>query len=363
MGGNREFHLRSNTVLPLPVAAFDNSRGQLHPELRIYSLRREIQFFWTGDLLMSRLILALVLALPSTLLAQTFTYAPINVPGAVLTQARGINISGEVVGFYETSTTCVDNDVRVPICPTKGFKLVNGSYIKLMVPGSVSTAIMGVNDLGDLTGFYKKSDGSEHGFIWYHTNVVRTIDFQANFTVPWGINKAGIVVGGLWSTSQNGTFPGGGWVWINGKFSNMNPNDGVAPCCESVTGISNNGILSGVLFQDDRFMAWMKESTDEDFFTYPTGTTTQCCDTTGTAVDSNIDMIGFTGTQGWFTQHIEQNEVESSGEVTPKFIKVHFPAGSGTPSYPFGLNDKHWLAGTYTDSTNHTHGFIAKPNF
>jgi len=312
---------------------------------------------------MYRLMLAIILALPSTLSAQSFTYAPINVPGAVLTQARGINNSGEVVGFYETTTACIDPDVRVPTCPTKGFKLVNGSYVKLMVPNSVSTAIMGVNDYGDLTGFYKKSDGSEHGFIWYHTNVVRTIDFQRNATVPWAINKAGVVVG------QTGTFPSGGWIWINGKFSNMNPNNGAAPCCESVTGVSNNGILSGLVFQADRFMAWMKKSTDEDFFTYPTGTETECCDTNGTGVNNSIDMIGFTGAQGWFTKHIELNEVESAGETTPKFINVNFPGKTATqppaalPTYPFGLNDKHWIAGTYTDSANHTHGFVAKPNF
>jgi hypothetical protein len=298
-----------------------------------------------------------------------FTYAPINVPGAALTQARGINNLGEVVGFYETSTTCTDTDVRVPTCPTKGFKLVNGTYVKLMVPNSVSTAIMGVNDNGDLTGFYKKSDGSEHGFIWYHTNVVRTIDFQPNVTVPWGINKAGVVVGGLWGTGQNGTFPSGGWIWINGTFSNMNPNNGVGACCESVTGVSNNGILTGLVFQSDRFMAWMKQSSDEDFFTYPNGNETDCCDTNGTGVNNNIDMIGFTGAQGWFTKHIELNEIESSGEVTPQFINVNFPGQTTTqppqslPTYPFGLNDKRWIAGAYTDSSNHMHGFIAKPNF
>ncbi len=310
---------------------------------------------------------AFAVFLPSTLLAQAFTYAPINVPGAVATQARGINNRGEVVGFYQT-TSCTNTDVRVPTCPTKGFKLVNGSYVKLMVPNSVSTAVMGVNDRGDLTGFYKKSDGSEHGFIWYHTNVVRTIDFRANFTVPWGINRAGIVAGGFWGTGQGGTFPGGGWVWINGKFSNMNPNNGAGQCCESVTGVSNNGILSGLVFQSDFFMAWMKESTDEDFFTYPNGGM-QCCDTTATGVNGNIDMIGFTGSQGWFTKHIELNELESSGEGTRHFINVSFPGQTTTlppaalPTYPFGLNDKRWIVGAYSDSANHMHGFVAKPNF
>lgn len=126
----------------------------------------------------------------------------------------------------------------------------------------------------------------------------------------------------------------------------------------------NNGILSGLLFQADRFMAWMKESTDEDFFTYPTGTETQCCDTSGTGVNNNIDMIGFTGAQGWFTKQIELNEGESSLEVMPRFINVNFPGQTiGLPTYPFGINNSRWLVGTFTDGGNHMHGFVAKPNF
>lgn len=264
----------------------------------------------------------------------------------------------------------------VPNCPnTRGFKLVNGSYVKLMVPGSSRTVIMGVNDYGDLVGFYtKSSNGTTHGFIWYHQNVIKTIDFPgtANSTIPFGINKAGVVVGGFWGTGSAGTGPpGGGWVWINGTFYHMDPNNGAGPCCESVTGISNNGILSGLVFQSDFFMAWMKESTDEDFFTFPQpGTTNGCCDTTGTGVNNNVDMIGFGGGiglsgqvgTGWFTKHIESNEgTNDSVETTPSFIKVAFPKSGST--YPFGLNDKRWIAGTYSDSAGVMRGFIAKPNF
>src|SRR5439155_17838015 len=76
---------------------------------------------------MNRLIfLLLVASIPTSLLAQ-FSYAPVNVPGAAATQARGINNNGEIVGFYQRST-CIDNNV-VPTCPAEGFKYVNGSYI------------------------------------------------------------------------------------------------------------------------------------------------------------------------------------------------------------------------------------------
>lgn len=322
------------------------------------------------------LILVLTVISLATPSHAQFTYAAINVPGAVATEARGINSSGEVVGFYKT-TACSDNgSVQVPSCPTKGFKFVNGSYIKLMVPGSVTTAIMGVNDLGDLVGFYSKMQTGcslpvFHGFIWYHTNVVRTIDAPGTpvcpanapggfpggpITVPMGINKSGTVVGGVWASGQGGTFPENGFVWVNGTFSTMDPEspNAAAPCCWSVNGIANNGFISGGLFQADFFMAWFKNAGDQDFYQY------KGVDTTGTAVDSNADVAGYSS-GGFFAKHIELNEGTNDAEVQPGFIAVQFPGASQT--FPFGMNELHWLAGAYTDSSNVMHGFIAKPNF
>ena len=69
-------------------------------------------------------VFALLLTLVSTCYAQ-FTFAPIDAPGAVATVARGINNSGEVAGFYQT-VACSNYDRNVPSCATKGFKLVNG---------------------------------------------------------------------------------------------------------------------------------------------------------------------------------------------------------------------------------------------
>lgn len=312
--------------------------------------------------------LAALAILPLTLCQVSFaqfSYAPIRVPGAVQTQARGINNSGEIVGFYKTSAACVDISVEVPNCNTKGFKFVNGTYVKLMVPNSMSTAIMGVNDLGDLVGFYTEADGSRHGFIWSHKNVVTTID-DANpsglFTVPFGINKAGTVVGGLWSTGQSGTFSEGGWVWVNGKFSVMEPSTPGAsgPCCWSVDGISNNGILSGHMFQADFNQAWLKEGTDEDFYMDIPKGFLNGSDTFGTALNSATDIIGYDSTRGWFAKHIELNEGPGDAEVQPSFITIQYP-GCGI-SVPFGINDARGIVGTCSDSTG-THGFLAKPNF
>jgi hypothetical protein len=313
---------------------------------------------------MKRFIFVFVLLtlIPAAAWAQ-FSYAPINVPGAVSTQARGINNNGEIVGFYQT-TTCNDYYVNVvPTCPSKGFKYVNGSYVKLMVPGSVSTVINGVNDYGDLVGFYKKSGGSIHGFIWYHQNVVKTIDYPHPGwpTIPLGINKAGTVVGAIWGPGSQ--YPSYGWVWVNGKFSNMDPYEPDYPpptaCCWSVNGISNNGIIVGQGFSHDWNKGWLKQGTDEDFFmNTPAGN--NGADTFPTGVNSATDVVGYNW-EGWFAKHIELNEgTNDATEVSPTFIKIAFPGGSYTT--PYAVNDKRAVVGAYTNSTG-THGFLAKANF
>ena len=310
-----------------------------------------------------------LLLLCSPLFAQ-FTYAPIDVPDAMATEVRGLNVHGEVAGLYHT-TLCSDGNLQIPGCPSKGFKFVNGAYIKLMVPKSLSTAITGLNDNGDLVGLYTimKTGCSQpvtHGFIWYHQNIIRTIDAPgtgscSSFeTVPMGINNAGTVVGRVIGSGTSGSFPSGGFVWVNGKFSPMDPQSpgAAGPCCGSVNGIANNGFISGSVFQSDFFMAWFKDGKDEDFYkSNPTGG-----DTIGTGVNSNSDVVGFSSfSGGYFAKHIELNEgTNDENEVSPSFIKVLFPGSQVT--YPFSVNDLRWVGGTYVEGSD-THGFIAKPTF
>jgi hypothetical protein len=304
-----------------------------------------------------RLSLVLVFTFTSPCLAQ-FSYAPVNVPGAVATVARGINNSGEVVAFYQT-TSCNNSDLNVPNCPTTGFKFVNNRYVRLMVPKSTATAVTGVNDLGDLVGFYTKSDGSRHGFIWYHQNVIKTIDLTgtAYKTVPMGINNAGTVVGGLWTIGATGTFADSGWVWANGKFSIMNPGgSNKGTCCQSANGISNNGIISGQFFRGASQQSWRKGASDRDLWIY------QISDTSGTALDIYEDVTGYkTAGVGWFAPHVESGEKTRDVENTLRFIAVSYPNSRSTQ--PFGMNDSRYLVGSYIDSAGKRHGFIAQPKF
>jgi hypothetical protein len=315
--------------------------------------------------------LFLLIAVPA--FAQ-FKYTAVNVSGAAETEVRGVNNYGEIVGFYRPPTaSCPElpSNPQVPICNVKGFKIVNGVLTKLMVPGSLATSIMGVNDYGDLVGFYTKTSSAciieQHGFIWFHQNVIVSIDYpgagfcgtDAAWTVPMGINKAGTVVGAYWSP-QNGQ-PGGGFVYKNGQFSVMNlGGPGVCYSCTGVYGIANRGAIVGAAWRllgvIPMWVSYMKKGSDEDFFSNAMD------DSWATGVNDNIDVAGYgVYGNGYFAKHIELNEGTNDAEVTPQFLGVFYPNSVGT--YPFAMNNQRSIVGAYMSVDGLMHGFVAAPTF
>jgi len=226
---------------------------------------------------------------------------------------------------------------------------------------------MGVSDYGDLVGFYLKPEpgctfGIYHGFIWYHQNVVKTIDFPSSmgfcgsdalWTVPMGINRKGNVSGTVWSP-VNGQ-PSGGFVWKGGTFHVMKPggpNSGVY-------GVSNSGILVGATWYTlDLIPLWtgfLKAGSDNDYFQLTQD------DTFTTAVNNATDIAGYgIYGNGFFAKHIEWGEGPNDAvEVQPKFM--HLMAGQAT--FPFGMNEQRIVVGSYYNSNGLMHGFVAAPKF
>jgi uncharacterized membrane protein len=327
------------------------------------SWRRVVQF----------LVGSMLLGVPLLGQMAKFNFVSIDVGGAVETQVRGVNKYGEIVGFFRVANSACPvqgPSLQVPSCNVRGFKIENGRLVKLMVPGSVSTAIMGVNDKGDLVGFYLKPDtkcspGIYHGFLWLHTNVVKTIDYpgtafcgnERSWNVPMGINYAGTVVGTLWNIVDG--LPAGGFVWKNGKFSVMDLGEpGYCYACSGVYGISNNGIIVGSAWRTMGIPMWagyLKQGITDDFFvktqddTFPTG------------INNATDIVGFGvyGT-GFIANRIEPNGgVDKGGVITPEFLWLMHPDGIST--FPFGINDGRVVVGTYMVESGALHGFVAAP--
>ena len=107
--------------------------------------------------------------------------------GASLT-ATGINNAGDISGFYATNKT------------SEGFFETGGTFTTLEVPGSSSTMAFGVNDHGEVVGAYTVGYGSNqvtHGFTWTKKGGYVTVNEPngAGSTFVNGVNDKGDLVG------------------------------------------------------------------------------------------------------------------------------------------------------------------------
>ncbi len=122
------------------------------------------------------------------------SFSRVTVPGAPggtkapdLT-AAAINDSGDVAGFYNVNANLVD-----------GFlKLHNGTFIKIQVPGATMAQAFGVNNHDTVVGAYTLADGSTHGFVFrIGGSLVTNVDDPNGIgtTLLNGINNEGDIVG------------------------------------------------------------------------------------------------------------------------------------------------------------------------
>lgn len=81
-------------------------------------------------------------------------FYPIRPPGAVSSEATGINDRGDVTGFM----TARDGEM-------KSFLLRGGAYTVLSYPGSGNTQARSINRQDQLVGSFVDSSGVTHGFI------------------------------------------------------------------------------------------------------------------------------------------------------------------------------------------------------
>jgi hypothetical protein len=111
-----------------------------------------------------------------------------RLPSASLT-AAAINNSGNVAGFYTNAAGTTD-----------GFLKAGRTFIGLAVPGASSTMALGVNDHDEVVGVYTVGTGSSavmHGFTWKPGHGFSTVDDPHGMgtTTINGVNNAGDLVG------------------------------------------------------------------------------------------------------------------------------------------------------------------------
>ena len=91
---------------------------------------------------------------PGPASASSFTFTTIDVPGSDLTDARGINDAGQIVGMF-----------RDGLGGVHGFLLNEGTFMTIDGPGNVQfTEAFGINNAGQIVGTFADDTGV-HGFL------------------------------------------------------------------------------------------------------------------------------------------------------------------------------------------------------
>lgn len=127
----------------------------------------------------------------------------IDVPGSTITVVSGINDIGEIVGWYEAAGMSV-----------RGFIEQDGEFATLAFPGALETRAVDINNRGDIVGQLQQSLGVR-GFVYdgeFHAFVVpESVHCEGGnaypATFPDGINERGVIVG-EWYGYAAGEFGG-----------------------------------------------------------------------------------------------------------------------------------------------------------
>jgi hypothetical protein len=152
-------------------------------------------------------------------------FTSINFPGSSSSDALHIDNSGATTGVFDGSGIfTLSNGVYSQVSATSpfeldaegandlgwivgttgghGFVLVDGNVTYVDFPGATQTVATGVDDFGDIVGYYDDA-GGRHGFL-YSGNTFTSIDYAgASETDIYGVNNEGQLVGTAWV----GTFP------------------------------------------------------------------------------------------------------------------------------------------------------------
>lgn len=265
-------------------------------------------------------VLPILLSLLFASLAQAATYTSIDVPGAVATQAFGINNAGDIVGSYTDANT-----------QTHGFLLRDGVFTTIDMPGFTQTVARGINDSGVICG-YASSANLTVGFI-FDGQTFTTLQFPGvQETEANGINNNGKVVG--WYGREEGIFPRWrGFIWVSGSFTTIMVQRDIT----ILTGINNLGYIVGF---DTVFFG--------SFVISPNGSLLSSYSTEeAEGINDGKLVVSYLTNQTFGTAHPVSYT---------KFQQVRFPGASDT--FPFGINNAGEIVGYYTDQRVVEHGFL-----
>jgi probable HAF family extracellular repeat protein len=145
------------------------------------------------------------------------SFTTIDVPGAVFTNAYGINDSGQIVGRFGDATGNFH-----------GFLDTDGSFTTIDVPGAMMTNAYGINDSGQIVGQYVDSSGIGHGFLATPQRPP-SVTCMATPNTLWPPNGKSVVVTVSGTITSDTTIPPGGNTYaVIDEYGQVQPSGSIA---------------------------------------------------------------------------------------------------------------------------------------
>lgn len=266
--------------------------------------------------------------------AQSLVISTIDFPGAVMTNAQGINAQGEIVGFY------TDTAGR-----THGFLRSGGTFRSIDFPGASSTQARGIGPAGDIVGSYLQPGESgsvpNHGFLMTRRGGFFKVDVPGHQnSIAQRILPNGTIVGcyhdNNTTTTMFGAIIAGRRLQATTAYASMH--NGATPDSRLIVGLYTD-------LTDGRGKAYIIQDGVFSPLEVPGAVQTAAWDVSpsGLVVGLYRDAAGaFHGFQ-------------YDGQT---FARVDVPGATATRV--FGVNEHGDLVGAFVDAAGRTHGFLAQ---
>jgi probable HAF family extracellular repeat protein len=266
----------------------------------------------------------------------TYSFTTFDVPGSTgTTQAFGINDSGQIVGYYQADDST-----------SHGFLLDNGSYTTFDAPGHIigwadlipfPGGRIGINNSGQIVGAYGDASGVVHGFLLDQGSYT-TLDVPgAQYTFANGINASGQIVGYYWDAFPPATIHG--FLLDQGNYSTLD-----MPSWNDTfpTGINDSRQIVGSL-GNDPLGDWYSFLGDSGNYTM---------------LDVQALVFGINNAGQIVGAYIGGSTIHGFLFDQGGYTTLDVPGASYTSAQ--GINDSGQIVGAYTDAGG-THGFLATP--
>ncbi len=266
-------------------------------------------------------------------------------------QLLAINDEETIAGYFGSGLTAAHPNKGYTLTPPYG----QGDYTNENFPTSVQTQVTGINNFGLTTGFWVDGAGDNLGFVDRNNSFTTALDPNApplGGATPTteqflGVNDFGQVAGFYNDTGGNAH----GFIY-NFASGNFKPVNVAGATAVTATDINDRGQISGF---------FVNGSGVTDGFVDTRGTMTTLTGPKGATSAQALGLNNFGQVVGSFVDEAGNTDGFVYDMTTKTYATIIDPNANGM-TVVNGINDLGQLVGFYLDNAGNTDGMLVTPN-